>query len=469
MEAFDTVVLGSGPGGYVCAIRCAQLGMKTALVEKYPTLGGTCLNVGCIPSKALLASSEHYHAALHRLSFHGVQAEGVKLDWQKMQERKETVVRDTVKGLDFLMKKNKIQVLRGCGSFASANEILVRNDEEPDRNQKVKANNVVIATGSKPSALPNVAIDKKRVLSSTEALSLSSVPKSMVVIGGGVIGMELGSVYAKLGTRIEVLEYLDRLIPNMDGDLSRQLLRSMKKMGVVFHFKHKVLSAQTRGKKVKLEAENAQGKKTSFEAEYCLVSVGRKPYSEGLGLEAIGVETDGRGCVKVDKCLRTGVAGVYAIGDVIGGAMLAHKAEEEGVFVAELLAGQKPHVDYGLIPEVVYTWPEAAGIGATERELKEKGVPYKKGTFPFSALGRARATDETEGMVKILSHGETDQILGAHVFGSRASDLIADLVTAMEYRASAEDLARMSHAHPTFAEAIKEACLAASDKRPIHM
>ncbi len=464
---YDVTIIGSGPGGYVAAIRCAQLGFKTALIEKYSTLGGTCLNVGCIPSKALLDSSEHYHNALHNFEAHGIKISKPKIDLAKMIQRKDDVVSQTTAGLDYLMKKNKIEVLRGVGSFVNATTIKVTDDK--GKSKEIQSKHTIIATGSKPLMLPFVEFDKKRVLTSTEALKLKEVPKKFIVIGGGVIGLELGSVYARLGAEVEVIEYADALIPTMDKMLGKEIQKVLKKEGFTFHFKHKVTSVKTVGKQAVIEAENAKGEKITFKGDYCLVSIGRKPYTDGLGLENAGVKVDERGRVDVNENLQTSVPNIYAIGDVIKGAMLAHKAEEEGVFVAEKLAGQHPHIHYNLIPGVVYTWPEVAAVGATEEELKANGTPYKKGAFPFKALGRARASMDLDGQVKVLAHKDTDEILGVHIIGPRAADMIAEAVVAMEFRASAEDLTRISHAHPTFTEAIKEACLAATDNRSLHM
>ena len=467
MESYDVVVIGSGPGGYVAAIRSAQLGMRTALVEKYPTLGGTCLNVGCIPSKALLDSSEHYHQAQEQFSAHGIGVGELTLDFPQMVARKGEVVAQTTEGINFLMKKNNIDVLQGVGSFVDAHTIAVTPAK--GKATQVSAKHVVIATGSKPSSLPFLTIDKKRVITSTEALSLPKLPKSMVVIGGGVIGLELGSVYARLGTEVTVVEYADSIIPTMDRAMGKELMRSMKKLGVKFLLKHGVKDVAATGRNVTVKADSPKGEEVTLKAEYCLVSVGRSSYTEGLNLEAAGLTTDERGRVAVDAHLRTSVPHIYAIGDVVRGAMLAHKAEEEGVFAVETIAGQHPHIDYNLIPNVVYTWPEVAGVGATEEQLKADGVPYKSGSFPFKASGRARASMDTDGLVKVLAHAETDEVLGVHMCGPRAADMIAEAVVAMEFRASAEDIARMSHAHPTFTEAIKEAALAATEDRALHI
>lgn len=464
---FDIAVIGSGPGGYVAAIRSSQLGFRTAIIEKYNTLGGTCLNVGCIPSKALLDSSEHYYNALHNFAQHGIKIEGLALDFIQMMKRKAEVVKVTCDGVKFLMDKNKIRVYNGVGSFIDKNTLKIT---KPDGSfEQITAQNIIIATGSKPATLPGIAIDKKRIITSTEALSLEKLPQSMIIIGAGVIGAELGSVYARLGTKITMIEYLGSMIPTMDATMGKELFKATKKLGIEFYFNHKVTAVENLGEEVLVRAENSKGEIQEFRAEYCLIAIGRKPYTEGLGLENIGLKTDERGRIEVDEHLQTKVKGVYAIGDVVRGAMLAHKAEEEGIFVAETIAGQKPHINYLLIPNVVYTWPEVAGVGYTEEELKQKGLPYKVGQFPYRALGRARASMDIEGLVKVLAHKETDEILGMHIIGARAADMIAVGVTAMEFRASAEDIARQSHAHPTYMEAIKEACLAATENRPLHM
>jgi dihydrolipoamide dehydrogenase len=463
---YDVTVIGSGPGGYVAAIRCAQLGMKTAIIEKYSTLGGTCLNVGCIPSKALLDSSEHFHNATHNFTTHGIDIKGdITVNIKQMIDRKNGVVKQTCDGIDFLMKKNKIDVYKGIGSFVTKNKIKISGE----KTEEIETDKVIIATGSKPSSLPGIEIDKKRVITSTEALNMTEVPKHMIVIGGGVIGLELGSVYARLGAKVSVVEYTNTIIPTMDGALGKELQRVLRKQGFEFFFNHKVKSAKTKGKEVTIIADNDKGEEVTFTGDYCLVSVGRKAYTEGLGLENIGLKTDERGRVETDNHLETAVKGIYAIGDVVKGAMLAHKAEEEGVFVAETMAGQKPHINYNVIPGVVYTWPEVAGVGATEEELKKAGTKYKTGSFPMRALGRARASMDIDGFVKILADAETDEVLGMHMIGPRVADLIAEGVTAMEFRASAEDISRMSHAHPTYAEAVKEAALAATANRAIHV
>lgn len=463
---YQVTVIGSGPGGYVAAIRAAQLGFKTAIIEKYSTLGGTCLNVGCIPSKALLDSSEHFHNAETTFKEHGIDINKPKVNLKQMIDRKSDVVKQNVEGISFLMKKNKIDVFQGVGTFKDKNTISIKTGKEE---KTITSEKVIIATGSKPASLPFIKLDKKRVITSTEALELKEVPKHMIVIGGGVIGMELGSVYARLGAKVSVVEYLENLIPSMDGTMGKELTKSLKKLGFDIYTSHKVTDVKSTAKEVTITAENQKGETLELIGDYCLVSIGRKPYTEGLGLENVGIATDKQGRVEVDEHLKTSVDNIWAIGDVVKGAMLAHKAEEEGVFVAEQLAGQKPHINYNLIPGVVYTWPEVASVGYSEEQLKEKGIQFKTGKFPYKALGRARASMDMDGLVKVLADKETDEILGMHIIGARAADMIATGVTAMEYRASAEDVARMSHAHPTYMEAVKEACLAATENRPIHM
>lgn len=464
---YNVVVIGSGPGGYVAAIRSAQLGFKTAIVEKYDTLGGTCLNVGCIPSKALLDSSEHFINAKEHFKEHGIDISAPKVNLGQMIKRKGDVVKANVDGIAFLMKKNKIDVHTGVGSFVDKNTIMVTTKD--GKQTTITSDKVIIATGSKPTPLPFAAFDKKRIISSTEALELKEIPQHLVVIGGGVIGMELGSVYARLGSKVTVVEFLDSLIPTMDATLGKELLKVAKKLGMEFYLGHKVTSVENKGKEVLVKAEPKNGgAAVELKGDYCLVSIGRRPYTDGLGLDKIGIETV-KGQIPVDDHLKTKVDTIYAIGDVVRGAMLAHKAEEEGVMVAEQLAGQKPHINYNLIPGVVYTWPEVASVGLTEEQLKAEGRAYKTGSFPYKALGRARASMDLDGLVKILADKQTDEILGIHIIGARAADMIAAGVTAMEFRASAEDVARMSHAHPTYMEAVKEACLAATANRPIHM
>ncbi|RRJ88417.1 dihydrolipoyl dehydrogenase [Paenimyroides tangerinum] len=467
MSSFDVVVIGSGPGGYVAAIRCAQLGMKTAIIEKYSTLGGTCLNVGCIPSKALLASSHHFQEIQH-FADHGIEVSGeVKVNLEKMIARKQAVVDQTSGGVKFLMDKNNITVFEGLGSFESATTIKVTKND--GSSETIEAKNTIIATGSKPSSLPFISIDKERVITSTEALKLKEVPKHLIIIGGGVIGLELGQVYLRLGSQVSVVEFADRVLPTMDGAVSKEITKVLKKAGMKFYTSHKVQGVERNGDVVIVKAENAKGEIITLEGDYSLVSVGRRPYTDGLNAEKAGVKLTERGQIEVNDHLQTTASNIYAIGDVVRGAMLAHKAEEEGVLVAEQLAGQKPHIDYNLIPGVVYTWPEVAAVGKTEEQLKAEGKEYKVGQFPFKALGRARASADTDGFVKILADKVTDEILGMHIVGARAADLIAEAVVAMEFRASAEDITRMSHAHPTFAEAIKEAALAATENRALHV
>src|SRR4051812_30537499 len=466
MEKFDVTVIGGGPGGYVAANRCAQMGMKNALIESYPPLGGTCLNVGCIPSKALLDSSEHFYNAQHHFEEHGIEIKEPKVNLKQMIERKRGVVKVSVDGINYLMKKNKITVFTGHGTFQSKNTIEIAGAKK----ETIETAKTIIATGSKPSSLPGIEIDKKRIITSTEALELSEIPKHMVIIGGGVIGLELGSVYGRLGSKVTVVEFMDRIIPGMDGALSKELQRVLKKnLGFEFMLKHKVTGVKSNGKEVTVSVLNAKDEKIELKGDYVLVSVGRKPYTDNLGLEKAGVKVDNKGRIETDDHLKTNVDGIYAIGDVVKGAMLAHKAEEEGVYVAELMAGQKPHINYNLIPGVVYTWPEVAAVGFTEEQLKEQGKKYKVGSFPFKASGRARASMDTDGFVKVIADEATDEILGVHMIGPRAADMIAEAVVAMEYRASAEDISRMSHAHPTFTEAIKEACLDATAKRALHI
>ena len=466
MSVYDVAIIGSGPGGYVAAIRCAQLGMKTALVEKYSTLGGTCLNVGCIPSKSLLDSSHHYEDAQKHFAEHGIEIEGeIKINFKQMIDRKASVVEQTTKGIDYLMNKNNIDIFEGLGSYIDATHIKIEGKDT----QIIEAKNSIIATGSKPGTLPFISLDKERVITSTEALKLKEIPKHLVIIGGGVIGLELGQVYCRLGAKVSVIEYADRITPIMDAGLSKELMKVMKKQGVKFFLSHGVNKVSRKGDVVKVTAKDKKGLEVHFEGDYCLVSVGRKPYTAGLNTGAAGVQLNEQGQVTVDNNLQTTAANIYAIGDVVRGAMLAHKAEEEGVMVAELLSGQKPHIDYNLVPNVIYTWPEVASVGKTEEQLKEAGISYKTGQFPMRALGRARASMDTDGFVKILADTQTDEVLGVHIIGARAADLIAEAVTAMEFRASAEDIARMSHSHPTYAEAIKEAALAATEDRALHI
>ena len=462
---YQVTVIGSGPGGYVAAIRCAQLGLKTAIIEKYDTLGGTCLNVGCIPSKALLDSSEHFHNASASFKEHGIDIPKPKVNFKQMIARKSDVVKQNTEGINYLMSKNKIDVLHGLGAFVDKNTIKISGKEE----KTITTEKVIIATGSKPASLPFIKLDKKRVITSTEALELKEIPKHLVVIGGGVIGLELGSVYARLGSKVSVVEFMDNIIPTMDRTLGKELQKSLKKIGFEFYLGHKVSAVSTTDKEVTITADTPKGDKLELKGDYCLVSIGRKPYTEGLGLDQVGVKVSERGQIETDHHLKTNVDNIWAIGDVVKGAMLAHKAEEEGVLVAEQMNGQKPHINYNLIPGVVYTWPEVASVGFTEEQLKDEKREFKTGKFPFKALGRARASMDLDGLVKVLADKETDEILGVHIIGARAADMIASAVTAMEFRASAEDVSRMSHAHPTYMEAVKEACLAASENRPIHI
>lgn len=472
VEHFDVIVIGSGPGGYVCAIKCAQLGLKTLLVEKYATLGGTCLNVGCIPSKALLDSSERYFSIKHAGAEHGIHAEHLSIDWGKMQGRVSKVVQQTCEGIQFLMKKNKITVWQGVASFMDEKMIAVRDTHSQELLKTASGNHIVIATGAKPAQLPHIKLDDQRILSSTKILKLSHIPKTLAVIGAGAIGLELGSVYARLGTKVQIFEVAPQILPNMDGDVAKELTKVLKKEGMEIHLNtnvqniasfsdHVLISAQTK----EVDLVNA----FSVEAEFVLLAVGRQAYTEGLGLEKVGIAVDSKGKIIVNEKLQTKYAHIYAIGDVVQGLMLAHKAEEEGIFVAETIAGQKPVLHHELIPSVVYTWPEVASIGKSEKELQAKSIVFNKGIFPFKALGRARASEDIFGFVKILSDPKTDEILGMHIVGARAADLIQEGVVAMQYRASAEDLARICHAHPTFSEAIKEAAHLAWQGKTIHL
>jgi dihydrolipoamide dehydrogenase len=465
---FDVTVIGSGPGGYVAAIRAAQLGFKTAIIEKYNVLGGTCLNVGCIPSKALLDSSEHYHNATHRFADHGLNIKEINIDMVQMVKRKSDVVDQTCKGVEFLMKKNKITVFTGVGSFKDKNTILVTKKD--GSTEEITSSKTIIATGSKPITPPSMNYDKKRIITSTEALNITEVPKKMAIIGAGVIGLELGSVFARLGCQIEVVEYMDRILPGMDLDCAKELQKTLKNIGINFNLNHSVSAVTATAKSIKLTAQKRDSTQSlEIVADYCLIAIGRKPYTEGLGLENIGIEVDEKGRISVNTHLQTSIENIYAIGDVVKGAMLAHKAEEEGIYVAESIAGQKPHIDYNLIPGVVYTWPEMSSVGKTEEQLKLEGIPYKVGKFPFKALGRARASMDTDGLVKVLAHKDTDELLGVHMVGPRVADVIMEAVALMEFKASAEDMARICHPHPTYTEALKEAALAATENRAIHM
>jgi len=465
---YDLIIIGSGPGGYVAAIRAGQLGMKTAIIEKYETLGGTCLNVGCIPSKALLDSSEHFYQLNHSFEEHGIQVQKITLDLNQMVARKAQVVRQTCDGVKFLMKKQKVDVFTGMGSFVDATHIKVTAADGTETILETK--NVIIATGSKPVTPVSMGYDKNRVITSTEALNITELPKHMVIIGAGVIGLELGSVFARLGTKVEVVEYLDRILPGMDSDCAKELQRALKKMGITFHLSHEVTTVKGLKAKARVEMKPREGGEAiSLETDYCLIAIGRKPYTEGLGLENTKVRLDEKGKVIVNDHLLTDEPNIYAIGDVIKGAMLAHKAEEEGIYVVESMAGQLPHIDYNLIPGVVYTWPEVAGVGKTEEALKAEGVEYKVGKFPMRALGRARASGDLEGLIKVIALKDTDEILGVHMFAARAADMIMEAVALMEFKATAEDMARISHPHPTFTEAIREAALDATEKRPLHI
>ena len=465
LNKFDVVVIGSGPGGYVCAIRLAQLGFKTAIIEKYNSLGGTCLNVGCIPSKTLLDSSHHYHEIMKNAYSHGIEIDGeVKLDFQKMIDRKNKVVDQTVKGINFLMDKNKITVFNGFGSFIDSSSILIKETGE-----KISFDKCVIATGSKPASLPFINLDKKRVLTSTEALSLKEIPKHLVIVGGGVIGLELGQVYKRLGSDVSVIEYSNKITPFMDKDVSKELLKIFKKEKINFYLSHKVFEVQNKGQSVLVKAKDIDDKIVEFNSDYCLVSVGRKAYTDGLNLSNIDVACDSNGKIVVNNKFETSTENIYAIGDVISGPMLAHKAEEEGIAVAEIMKNQKPHIDYNLIPNVIYTWPEVASVGKTEDQLINENYDIKVGKFPMRALGRSRASNDLDGFVKIIADKKSDEILGVHIIGARAADLIIEGVTAMEFKASCEDISMMSHPHPTYSEAMKEAALSALENRPLHI
>ena len=463
---YDIIVIGSGPGGYIAAIRASQLGKKVAIIEKYATLGGTCLNVGCIPSKALLDSSHHYYDAVHHFEEHGISIQKPSFDFTKMVERKANVVETTTGGIKYLMDKNDITVFEGLGSFEDATHIKVSKSD--GSSEVIEGTNIIIATGSKPSTLPFISIDKERIITSTEALKLPEVPKHLIVIGGGVIGLELGSVYSRLGAEVTVVEYMDKIVPGMDADVSKELQKVFKKQGIKFATSHKVTSVQRDGDTIVVKATDKKDREIEFSGDYCLVAVGRKPYTEGLGLEKAGVKVTERGQIDVNDHLQTNIKNIYAIGDVVKGAMLAHKAEEEGVVVAEYLAGEKPHINYNLIPGIVYTWPEAAAVGKTEEELKEAKIEYKAGKFSMRALGRSRASGDVDGFVKVLADKNTDEILGVHMVGARVADLIMEAAVAMEFRASAEDLARICHGHPTYSEAVKEAAKAAWDGKPLN-
>jgi len=463
---YDIIVIGSGPGGYIAAVRASQLGKKVAIIEKYSTLGGTCLNVGCIPSKALLDSAHHYYDAVHHFAEHGITVEKPTFDFGKMVERKANVVETTTGGIKYLMEKNSVDVFEGLGSFEDATHVKITKKD--GSSEMIEGTNIIIATGSKPSSLPFIKVDKERIITSTEALKLKEVPKHLIVIGGGVIGLELGSVYARLGAEVTVIEYAPKITPTMDGDISKELLRVLKKQGINFNVSHGVTSVERNGNEISVKANDKKGQEVVFTGDYCLVSVGRKPYTEGLGLEKVGVKVNEKGQVEINNHLQTNVSNIYAIGDVVKGAMLAHKAEEEGVVVAEFIAGEKPHIDYNLIPGIVYTWPEVAAVGKTEEELIAAKINYKAGKFSMRALGRSRASGDIDGFVKVLADKKTDEILGVHMVGARVADLIMEAAVAMEFRASAEDLARICYGHPTYAEAVKEAAKAAWDGKPLN-
>ena len=463
-DKFQAVVIGGGPGGYVCAIRLAQLGFKTACIESRGSLGGTCLNVGCIPSKSLLNLSEEFHKLKH-LGNKGIEIGEVKLNLSKMMKSKDKAVTILTKGVEFLLKKNKVAYFKGAGSFKSKNEISIKDDQ--NKESLIQAEKVIIATGSVPVSLPGINFDEKVIVSSTGALKLNQVPKKMIVVGGGYIGLEMGSVWSRLGADVNVVEFLDHITPGMDKEISNEFMKILKKQGINFHMKHKVETIKKNNSGVIVKTIDNNGNKKDFECEVVLISVGRKPNTNGLNLKKIGVELDEKNRIKTDKNFKTNQDNIYAIGDVIAGPMLAHKAEDEGIAVAENIAGQSGHVNYDTIPGVVYTTPEVASIGKTEEQLKELNIKYKVGKFSFMANSRAKAIDDTEGFVKILAEEKTDKVLGAHLIGPHAGELIAEIGIAMEFGASSEDIARTCHAHPTFSEAVKEAALSV-DKRAIH-
>jgi len=468
-DAYDLVIIGGGPAGYVGAIRAAQLGLKTAIIDKRGALGGTCLNVGCIPSKALLQSSHHYEVATKEFAHHGIKASGLSVDLKAMLGRKEKVVEDLTKGIEFLMKKNKIDYLAGSGEITAPGEVTVKPNTKGAKKQTLKTANIMIATGSEVTPLPGVTIDESQIVSSTGALSLPKIPKTMAVIGAGVIGLELGSVWRRLGAEVTVIEFLDVALPGMDGEISKTMQRVLKKQGLNFKMKTKVTGAKKLKTGVTLTMEPRDGGNAeTLKADVVLVSIGRRPVTDGLGLDKQGVGVDERGFVPVDEDYQTNVEGIYAVGDVIGGAMLAHKAEDEAVVCVEIIAGQTGHVDYGTIPGIVYTHPEVASVGKTEEQLKEAGIDYTIGKFPFSANSRARSNADSDGFVKILADKTTDAILGCHIIGPSAGDLIQEIVVAMELSASAEDVARICHGHPGLSEAVKEAALGAGG-RAIHI
>ena len=463
-EKFQAIVIGGGPGGYVCAIRLSQLGIKTACVESRGSLGGTCLNIGCIPSKSLLNLSENFHKVKH-FSNLGIEISAVKLNLEKMMKNKDKVVTILTKGIEFLFKKNKVTHYKGTGSFKSATQVSIIDDKKKET--IIDSDKIIISTGSEPISLPGVKFDEKVIVSSTGALALSKVPKKMVIVGAGYIGLEMGSVWSRLGSEVHVVEFLDHITPGMDKEISKEFMKILQKQGINFHLQTKVNSIKKNNKGAIVSTTNKDGKKINFECDVVLVSVGRKPNTKNLNLDAIGIALDDKKRVKVDKNFQTNVKNIYAIGDVIAGPMLAHKAEEEGIAIAELIAGQSGHVNYNIIPGVVYTSPEVASIGKTEEQLKDLNQKYKVGKFPFMANSRAKAINETDGFVKILAEEKTDKVLGVHIIGSHAGEMIAQIAIAMEFGSSSEDIARTCHAHPTFSEAIKEAALSV-DKRPIH-
>lgn len=465
-KEFDIAVIGSGPGGYVSAIRAAQLGYEVAIVEKYPVLGGTCTNVGCIPSKALLDSSEQYHQAASKFEQHGIELSSLSIDFQQFMKRKNDVVKSNTDGIKLLMSKNKITVVQGLGSFVNSHTLSIRPDNGDSFT--IRANHFIIATGSKPSSIPGVEVDKKHIITSTEALYLKEQPENLTIIGGGIIGAEMASIFARIGTQVTILEYAGRIIPNMDKDLSKELKKSLKKLGVDVVTSAQVKSAKSYNGVVSVDY-SLKGASKTIESDKVLVATGRSPFTNGLQLRKAGVNTDSKGFITVNDNLQTSQSNIWAIGDVIGGALLAHKAEEEGIAVAARIDGQKPHINYSLIPNVVYTWPEVASVGVTEEQLKDRGVPYRVGKFPVSASGRARAANESEGLVKVLSEPKYGEVLGVHIIGPRAADLIAQAVVAMEYEVTDEDMTLISYAHPTYSEMLKEAYLAASQKGTINI
>ena len=464
VEKFDAVVIGGGPGGYVCAIRLAQLGKKTACIESRGSLGGTCLNVGCIPSKSLLNLSENFHKAKNFDKI-GIELGSLKLNLPKMMKNKEKAVTVLTKGIEFLFKKNKVSYFKGTGSIIGNNQVSVKSDD--NKEEKIETKNIIVATGSDPASLPGIKFDEEKIVSSTGALSLKEVPKKLVVVGGGYIGLEMGSVWSRLGSEVQVVEFLDHITPGMDKEISNEFQKLLKKQGINFNLKTKVESISKNNNGVTVNTKDESGNKNKFDCDVVLVSVGRKPNTNNLNLDKIGVEKDKKGRIKVNNNFQTNIENIFAIGDVIEGPMLAHKAEEEGIAVAEIIAGQSGHVNYDTIPGVIYTSPEVASIGKTEEQLKEKKVDYKVGKFPFMANSRAKAIDEPEGFVKILADSKTDRVLGVHMIGPHAGELIAEMSVAMEFGASSEDIARTCHAHPTFSEAVKEAALSV-DKRQIH-